>query len=183
VRLLKATSPQVLSYAILLHMADISEGTWQPGPSENEIDAFQRATRDLIGVALHSLEAVGEGVSLPQMRMLLALGDKGRCPSSAVARALGLGASSVTRLADRLVASGHVVRGTDPLHRSVVTLELSPQGRNLVDQVLEWRRRELIRILERIEPARRAATAQGLTDFHQVVGDTYTSDLPGPVPL
>ncbi|RAG82441.1 MarR family transcriptional regulator [Streptacidiphilus pinicola] len=152
-------------------------------PGADEIQAFQRATRDLIGVALHSLEAAGGGISLPQMRMLLALGDLGRCPSSAVAKALGLGASSVTRLADRLVGSGHVLRGSDPHHRSVVTLQLSPLGQTLIDQVLAWRERELARILSRIDPALRAATADGLDALHHVVGEDYAADLHGPVPL
>jgi DNA-binding MarR family transcriptional regulator len=157
--------------------------TPQATPSADEVQAFQRAARDLVGVALHSLEAVGDAVSLPQMRMLLALDDLGRCPSSTVAKTLGMGASSVTRLADRLLASGHVLRGADPLNRSVVTLELSPTGHALVEQVLRWREQELTRILSRIDPALRAATADGLDAVHQVVGEAYAAELPGPVPL
>ncbi|WP_042383546.1 MarR family winged helix-turn-helix transcriptional regulator [Streptacidiphilus melanogenes] len=164
-------------------MAIPASRTPQATPSADEIQAFQRATRDLIGVALHSLEAAGGGISLPQMRMLLALDDLGRCPSSSVARTLGLGASSVTRLADRLVASGHVLRGSDPHHRSVVTLELAPLGQTLVEQVLQWREQELARILSRIHPVLRATTADGLDAFHQVVGEDYAADLHGPVPL
>jgi DNA-binding MarR family transcriptional regulator len=164
-------------------MAKTADRVPHAGPSPDEIQAFQRAARDLIGVALHSLEAAGGDVSLPQMRMLLALGDSGRCPSSTMAQALGLGASSVTRLADRLVASGHVLRGSDPRHRSVVTLELSPLGQALVDRVLRWRHDELARILARIDPALRAATAQGLAAFHREAGEDYATQLHGPVPL
>jgi DNA-binding MarR family transcriptional regulator len=153
------------------------------GPSDEEILAFQMATRDLIGVALHSLDAAGEGVSLPQMRLLLTLRDVGRCPSPRVAQALGLGASSVTRLADRLAESGHLLRGGDPHHRGVVTLEISDRGRTLVARVLEWRREELMRILSRINPVVRAQAAQALVDFHSVVGDAYATEPPGPVPL
>jgi DNA-binding MarR family transcriptional regulator len=152
-------------------------------PTDEEINAFQSAARDLISVALHSLDAVGDGMSLPQMRLLLALNDLGRCASSRVADALGLGASSVTRLADRLSASGHVLRGTDPRHRSVVTLELSTRGRDLVARVLAWRREEFERILSRIDPALRAPAAQALREFHAVVGEGYAAELPGPVPL
>jgi DNA-binding MarR family transcriptional regulator len=122
-------------------------------------------------------------VSLPQMRVLLALGDLGRCPSSRPARALGLGASSVTRLADRLVASGHLVRGGDPHHRSVVTLELSESGRELVDQVPAWRHDELERLLSLIDPVLRAQAAQALQQLHAAVGEAYADELPGPVPL
>jgi DNA-binding MarR family transcriptional regulator len=153
------------------------------GPSQDEIEAFQQAARDLIGVALRSLEVADEGVSLPQMRLLLALHDQGRCPSSQVANVLGLGASSVTRLAERLVNSGHVLRGSDPRHRSVVTLGLTPLGRRVVDHALGRRQRELERILSRLSPELRATTVSGLQAFHQVVSEEYTADLRGPVPL
>ncbi|WP_035796813.1 MarR family winged helix-turn-helix transcriptional regulator [Kitasatospora mediocidica] len=152
-------------------------------PAQEEIDAFQTAARDLIGVALRSLDVLAGQVSLPQFRMLLALRDLGRCPSSHVAQALGLGASSVTRLADRLHVSGHIARGADAHHRGVVTLELTALGHHVVSEVLDWRHQEFARILARLEPGQRAATAEGLRAFHQVVGDGYAADVHGPVPL
>ncbi|MBF9069803.1 hypothetical protein [Streptacidiphilus fuscans] len=65
----------------------------------------------------------------------------------------------------------------------MVTLQLSPLGQTLVDQVLQWREHELPRILARLDPGLRAATADGLDAFHQVVGEDYAADLYGPVPL
>lgn len=152
-------------------------------PTDSEVDAFQRATRDLIGVALHSLEVLDGEVSLPQFRMMLVLDELGETASSRVAAALGLNASSVTRLVDRLCASGHVARGTDARNRSMVTLALTEHGRDVVHKVLEWRHRELGRILSRLDTDERAATAAGLASFHRVVGEEYTADLHGPVPL
>ncbi|MFI9270718.1 MarR family winged helix-turn-helix transcriptional regulator [Kitasatospora sp. NPDC052896] len=153
------------------------------GPTDEEVQAFQTATRDLIGVALRSLEVLAGEVSLPQFRLLLALGDLGRVPSSQVAQALGLGASSVTRLADRLHASGHIVRGGEAHHRSVVTLELTERGRRLVEDVLSWRRRELSRLLSTLSPEQRAATAEGLTALHRAIDCADELVQHGPVPL
>lgn len=152
-------------------------------PAEAEIEAFQTATRDLIGVALRSLEPLDGEVSLPQLRVLLALRDHGRSPSARVAEALGLGASSVTRLADRLTASGHVERGHDPHNRSVVTLELTRRGEQVVTGVLRSRHAEFERVLTRLEPGVRAETAAGLRAFHTVVGDLYAGGLRGAMPL
>jgi DNA-binding MarR family transcriptional regulator len=152
-------------------------------PQAGEVEAFQAAARDLVGVALRSLETLDGEVTLPQFRLLLTVADLGRASSSQVARALGLGPSSVTRLADRLHASGHLVRGTDAAHRGVVTLELSERGRQVVTQVLAWRQHELERLLGLLPPEQRAATAAGLRAFHQAVGDTYTAGPPGPLPL
>jgi DNA-binding MarR family transcriptional regulator len=152
-------------------------------PSEEEVSAFQAATRDLVGVALRSLALLDGQVSLPQFRMLAVLAELGRCPSARVAQALQMGASSVTRMGDRLEASGHVVRGADPRNRSVVTLELSVPGQELVGQVLDWRHAELTRILAGMDPAERAAAAAGLRSFHEAASDSYPAELHGPVPV
>ena len=91
--------------------------------SAEELSAFEVATRDLVGVALSSVEQIE--VSLSQYRLLLVLQSLGRASSTQCAEALGVAGSSVTRLADRLHASGHLLRGVDPDNRSAVTLELT----------------------------------------------------------
>ncbi len=131
----------------------------------DELVAFEVATGDLVGVALRSVETVD--VSLPQFRLLLVLAQSGRSTSSECAKGLGVVGSSVTRLADRLHARGYLVRGGDPANRSVVTLELTDQGRDVVRQVTTYRRRELRRVLDRIDAADRAACATVLRTLHE----------------
>jgi DNA-binding MarR family transcriptional regulator len=122
-------------------------------------------------------------VSLPQFRLLVALDDLGRARSTQVARALGLDASTVSRLADRLVAAGYIARGGDPGNRLVVTLELTDRGRDLVIQVAEWRRRELTRILGRLEPGERDTLTAALRRLVEAAGEGYGVVAMGPVPL
>jgi DNA-binding MarR family transcriptional regulator len=148
-----------------------------------ELIAFEVATRDLVGVALRSLEVLEGEVSLPQFRLLLALSERGRSTSTQVALALGVAGSSVTRLGDRLHASGHLIRGAEPTNRSVVTLELTARGHDLVTAVVARRRRELSRALEHLDPSERSACAQGLRRLHDLLGAGYTADLHGPMPL
>lgn len=141
----------------------------------DELVAFEMATRDLVGVALRSVEHAE--VSLRQFRLLAVLGESGRSTSTECAKALGVVGSSVTRLADRLHAAGYLVRGADPDNRSVVTLELTAQGRKVVRQVTARRRRDLSRMLDRIDSAERAACAAVLRTLHEQVSldDQYTS--------
>ncbi len=129
-------------------------------------EVLQAVTRVLAGVALRSLDVLDGAVTLPQFRMLAVLAGLGRPRSAEVARALGLDASTITRLADRLVTAGHVTRGREPGHRSVVTLELTATGQHLVSQVTAWREQELARILQRLPPADRR---QAVTTLHQLV--------------
>ncbi|MBX6751196.1 MAG: MarR family transcriptional regulator, partial [Micromonosporaceae bacterium] len=129
------------------------------------------------------LSALGGQVSLPQFRLLLVLHERGCLPSTQVADALGLVGSSVTRLADRLVASGHVVRGSDPGNRSIVTLDLTRKGRALVRKVIARRRTELSRLLAKMDPATRAACARGLTELHGLIGAQFAIGRHSSMPL
>jgi DNA-binding MarR family transcriptional regulator len=150
-----------------------------PGTAE----VLQAATRVLAGVALRSLDVLGSAVTLPQFRLLAVLADLGPVPSGQAARALGLDPSTVTRLADRMVAAGHVARGTEPQHRGVVTLELAASGRDLVAAADAWRRHELARIMARLAPPERAAVTAALGLLVGAAGDDYGVTAHRPVPL
>jgi DNA-binding MarR family transcriptional regulator len=139
----------------------------------DQVAALQAATRVLTGVALRSLDVLDGVITLPQYRMLAVLAELGRTRSSRVARALGLDASTVTRLADRLVSAGHVARGSDPRHRSVVTLELTSSGERLVSAVSRWRQRELSRIVAGLPPAARAQLTSVLGQLVASAGEGY----------
>lgn len=149
--------------------------------SPDELRAFEDATRDLVGLALRSIEQ--SDVSLPQFRLLLVLHERGRSTSTQCAHALGVVGSSVTRLADRLHASGHLLRGADPDNRSVVTLELTEAGRRVVRAVTTRRRRELKRLLDGLDPADRAACAATLGALHRVAGEAGAGQPHDRLPL
>ena len=144
---------------------------------------LQAATRMLAGVALRSMDALDGAVTLPQFRLLAVLADLGPVPSGQAAQALGLDRSTITRLADRLVAAGHVSRGSDPGHRGVVLLDLTPSGRDLVTTADTWRRRELARIMARLSPADRATVTRALSVLGGAAGDDYGLRARGLVPL
>jgi DNA-binding MarR family transcriptional regulator len=144
-----------------------------PDPDAAAVETLQAATSVLAGVALRSLDVLGGAVTLPQFRVLAVLADVGPARSGQVAVTLGLEASTVTRLADRLVGSGYVVRGSDPGHRGVVMLTLTPGGRDLVTRVRQRRHQELARILASLGPGDRRAAARALRLLVEAAGDGY----------
>ena len=146
-------------------------------------DVLQAATRILAGVALRSLDALDSAVTLPQFRLLAVLADLGPVPSGRAARTLGLDPSTVTRLADRMVAAGHVTRGTDARHRGVVTLDLTASGRELAAAADAWRRHELARIFGRLTPGEQAALIAALALLVSAAADDYGVAARRPVPL
>jgi len=136
------------------------------------LQLLQSATRMLTGVALRSLEVLDGAVTLSQFRMLAVLADLGPARSARVAEALGLEPSTVTRVADRLVAAGHVTRGGEPGHRGVVTLALSASGHHLVRKVATWRQQELARMLGQLTAADQALVTAALRQL-LAVGEGY----------
>jgi DNA-binding MarR family transcriptional regulator len=144
---------------------------------------LQAATRMLAGVALRSVDVLDAAVTLPQFRLLAVLADLGPVPSGQAARTLGLDRSTITRLADRMVAAGHVTRGIDPRHRGVVTLELTGSGRDLVATANNWRQRELARILARLTPTEQAAVIASLGVLVGAAGEDYGITAHRPVPV
>jgi DNA-binding MarR family transcriptional regulator len=154
-----------------------------PALAPGTAEVLQAATRVLAGVALRSLDVLDAAVTLPQFRLLAVLADLGPVPSGRAARTLGLDPSTITRLADRMVAAGHVARGADSQHRGVVTLELTASGRDLVAAADAWRRRELARIMARLAPPERAAVTAALGLLVGAAGDDYGITANRPVPL
>jgi len=147
--------------------------TGNGGNGGDALEVLQSVTRILTGVALRSLDVLDGAVTLPQFRMLAVLADLGPTRSVQVARALGLEASTITRLADRLVGAGYVSRGSDPGHRGVVTLELTATGRLLVAKVAAWRQQELARILTRLPAGQREGVADALRHLVAAAGEGY----------
>jgi uncharacterized membrane protein len=83
-----------------LTMATPATGEQLPaGQAAAMAEVLQAATRVLTGVALRSLDVLDGTVSLPQLPVLAVLAGLGRSRSAQVAVALGLDASTVTRLA------------------------------------------------------------------------------------
>lgn len=151
-------------------------------PLERGVRAFHDTGRDLIGIALRSLDEFAPSISLPKFRMLLVLGELGRVPSGRLAGALGVSASSVTRMADRLVDEGLVSRAPGEHSRSVVALELTQAGHATVDRVVSWRHDELRRLLSGLEPSALAAATDALERFATAASELYAS-VKGPVAL
>jgi len=148
-----------------------------------EVADLEMLTRALVGITLQSLEVLGGEVSLPQFRLLLAASTLGRAPSSQLADAAALPASSVTRLADRLAAAGLLARGADARSRSIVTIEITTAGRDLVARVVARRHELLAAVLARMTPGERGAVGRAAARFTALAADAAERGASGPLPL
>ncbi|HVV23855.1 MAG TPA: MarR family winged helix-turn-helix transcriptional regulator [Pseudonocardiaceae bacterium] len=154
-----------------------------PDDLDPDVAALEALTRVLVAIAWDSAHAAPVGVTFPQVRLLLMLEALGEVPSSRLAAALGVNASSVTRLADKLEARGCVARGADPHNRSVVTLTVTETGRQVVAHVLHRRHAALGTLLGELTPTRRRKVADAARELVAAAAGTAMPGSTGPGPL
>jgi DNA-binding MarR family transcriptional regulator len=128
-------------------IAQVNEGATE---EQAAVGFLAEATAALVGVAARAVERVKDEVSPAEFRLLLAVATIGPAASATVAAHLGVARSSVTRLGDRLELSGHLRRRRGRPNRSVVRLELTDRGQELVGRVVARRREELAGIVGRL---------------------------------
>lgn len=151
----------------------MAEASDTPDPAE----ATLTASRALLGVVARSVAPALEVVSLPQFRILVLLSAGGPTRVGQLAEHIGANPSTFSRSVDRMVAGGWVVRAENPDSRREVLLELTDDGRWLVESVTVRRRRALTAVLEKMTPADRSALVNALTAFNTAAGETPIGDL------
>jgi DNA-binding MarR family transcriptional regulator len=114
-----------------------------------EDDVLLELTRVVVGVSAAAADRLG-GVSVVQLRSLTVLGRLGTATLGELAGGLGVTVSTASRLVDRLVAAGLVVRETAPHSRRALALRVSPAGRALLDRYDDDRLSALRAALERV---------------------------------
>ncbi len=146
-------------------MSDREAQTTEP------LDGILTASRALVGVAVRSLAALDPDITLSQYRALLLLCQHGRLNVSALADALAVKPSTATGLCDRLAHKGLIDRETSAESRREVTLRPSSAGRNVVKSVTARRRRELARIIGRLDDAQQRDVARSFEVFATAAGE------------
>jgi DNA-binding MarR family transcriptional regulator len=139
-------------------------------------NAVLTASRALMGVVVRSIAIVEDNLTLVQYRALVLLATRGEQKPSDLAEALGVRPSTGTRLCDRLVAKGFVHRATSRESRRQITLTVTPAGRALVRAVTARRRKEIIRIVERLPDDERKRLRVALGTLADAAGEIALPD-------
>jgi DNA-binding MarR family transcriptional regulator len=154
----------------------------QSESTDSVVDAVVRASRALVGITVRALASVSDEVTLPQLRTLVVLSLQGPQTVSALAERLDVHASTMTRMCNRLVARGLVVRKPSAVDRREVVIELTATGQGLVDEVMDKRRREIDSVVRRMSTDDRQRIVNALELFSHAVDDTAPVELdPAPV--
>ncbi|WP_405389860.1 MarR family transcriptional regulator [Streptomyces sp. NBC_01102] len=153
-----------------------------PGPAAtDDVDAVTHAvltaSRLLVTIAVRSLAAVEDRVTLPQFRLLMVLSSHRDAKLVDLAERLGVNPSTAMRMVDRLIAAGLAERRVNPDNRRETELRVTPEGCRLVADVMADRRREIAAIVERLAPRQRAALVEALAAFTEAGGEQAAPDV------
>lgn len=142
------------------------------GELDRVTDSALVALRAFVAVAVRALDAAGVSLTIPQYRALAVLSVNGPQTAGRLAGLLGVDPSTVTRMCDRLARQRLIRRRTDPADRRSVTVELTPTGEQVIEDVTHHRRIELAKILRAIPAARRKLLVEVLEQFATAAGET-----------
>ena len=148
------------------------------GPADPVVEAILTASRALVGITARSLASVNPDVTMPQYRTLVVLASAGPQTVSALADRLSVHASTMTRMCNRLVSRGLVVRAPSAMDRREVVIALSAMGTSVVENVMLARRAELDAITRRLGDDDRRAVVVALHKFASAAAGSGESGTP-----
>ncbi len=147
------------------------------GISTTDLDVVMRAARAFSAVVATSLAHTGDVVTWPQLRVLVLVATRPDVTATAVADALDIHLSSASRLCDRLVNAQLIERHTSASDRRNLLLSLTPRGSELIEHIMDDRKRAFTSILERMTPSDRIALHHCLEIFAQAAGEPPEDSL------
>lgn len=143
--------------------------------TSDELETVLRASQAFGHVIAESLASVGDTVTMPQLRVLILAS---RCPVNvtAVAQDLDVHPSNATRTCDRLVRAGLLDRRPDERDRRQVVLSLTPEGEELVDKVMDHRRRIIAEVMGQMSGEHRRSLVKSMAMFADLFDSTDLAD-------
>lgn len=135
------------------------------------VGALLGLSRVFVGMAARTLASLDDEVTLPQFRTLVVLVSHGPQRIVDLAMELAVTSSTATRMCNRLVRKGLVVREERPEDRRAAWVALTPQGRTLVGEVMRRRREAIGAVIAQLSLPTPAAFAAGVNAVVEASGE------------
>lgn len=129
-----------------------------------------KAYHSLLGFTEHTLKGSGLGES--EFRILEALLHKGPMPVNTIGPKVFLTPGSISVAVDRLLKRGLVTRTNSSEDRRVRVVDLTAQGRKLIEQVFASHARQVDRLADVLSAKERRQIARGLKAFGKAAAHT-----------
>lgn len=115
-------------------------------------------------------------ITPPQFNALLLLAEHGDMTIGELGSKMYLASSTATDLIDRMERNGLVERLRDSADRRVVRLHMLDKGQEMIQKVLESRKRYLDKILASISEQEKQDLVRALQSIYELMKDEYEKD-------
>lgn len=115
-------------------------------------------------------------ITPPQFHALLALKETGELTMGELCQAMYLACSTVTDLTERMQQKGYVTRTKDPNDRRVMKVRLEDRGREIIEHVLQERRRYLRHLLQGLGEKEVDEMMSALMTLRELINSDINSD-------
>lgn len=146
------------------------------------VEELLTTSRALVGIAVRSIAVAPVEVTVAQHRLLVLLASKGPQSVGDIAGRLGVNPSNASRHCDRLQRLGLLTRRRSDQDGRVVQIELTHEGRALLEAVAQRRRRDIADLVDRIAPEDGTALAEALRAFNAAADEVADGDWPDAEP-
>ncbi len=102
-------------------------------------------------------------LTMPQLKVLLFVSNLGCATAGQLARALGVGQSTITGIVDRLAEHRLVTRSEDPSDRRTTRVQPTEEGQALVERIEQSRRERFRRLLTNMSADELTAVERALS--------------------
>ncbi|MTI96871.1 MAG: MarR family transcriptional regulator [Firmicutes bacterium] len=113
-------------------------------------------------------------ITPPQFNALLLLAEHGDMTIGELGSRMYLASSTATDLIDRMERNDLVERIRDTNDRRVVRLHMLENGRKMIDEVMESRKRYLDNILAHLSEAEKKKLVESLESIHELMRHEYS---------
>ncbi len=121
---------------------------------------------------------VRQGISMSQLHVMHLLEGHGEMPMSRLAEMLDVSFSNATGLIDRVEERGLVERTRIAADRRMVMVQLTPAGRQMLDDFETINEGILRRVLDQLDPQQVTRLARAMRDLRDAVAATLTESGP-----
>lgn len=133
--------------------------------------AVEESSLAFVDLTVAAVAAEG-GISMPQLRALLALERSGPVNLSGFAASVGSSLPSASRLVGRLEDAGLIAKGISKRSGREVEIRLTTGGRAALTALRAARRKEIARVLRRLDAASADRLAAALASFATAYGES-----------
>ncbi len=126
-------------------------------------------------IADHATDFTEVGITMSQAKVLYVVMAAGELRMSELAARLGIGSSSASGLADRLVELELLTRHDDPADRRQVVVTTTPKAAALMERFRELNQRQLRELLTRLDPDELDIVDRSLDVLSRAIDRTVTT--------